>query len=175
MGAIGSAGVTEKSVTLKISQELRRLLEKEGAKVVMTRTRDAAVSSKGAKATAIEELQARCDVANQKKANIFISVHMDAFTNEDAGGTTAYYYDKGSEKSKKLADCVREALIEQIKTPDRGTQSCNFYVVRNTDMPAILIEVAFISNPEEEKLLNSEEGVKKAAQGIADGIADYFG
>lgn len=174
-GAIGPTGVTEKSVTLRVANELKRLLENEGAKVYMTRTRDTAVSSKGSKATAIEELQARCDIANKKKSDIFISIHMDSFTNSEARGTTSYYYDKGSSASKKLADKVREGLIDQIDTQNRGTQSCNFYVVRHTDMPAILIEIAFISNPEEEKLLDSEEGVKKAAQGIADGIADYFG
>ena len=63
----------------------------------------------------------------------------------------------------------------QIGTSSRGTQSCNFYVVKHTDMPATLVEVAFISNPTEEKLMNSEDGVQKAAQGIADGIADFFG
>ena len=66
-------------------------------------------------------------------------------------------------------------MIEQIKTPSRGTQPCNFYVVRNTDMPATLIELAFISNPEEERLLNSRDGIRSAALGILDGIEDYFG
>ena len=174
-GAIGPTGVTEKSVTLRVATELKKLLEKEGAKVVMTRTSDRAVHAKGGKADAIEELQARCDVANKKKADIFISVHMDAFTNNTAKGTTAYYYEKGAKESKKLADDLRVALIEQINTPDRGTQSCNFYVVRKTDMPAVLVELAFISNDEEEALLDSDEGVKAAAQGLADGIADYFG
>ena len=70
---------------------------------------------------------------------------------------------------------MRAGVIDQIGTPSRGTQSCNFYVVKHTDMPATLVEVAFISNPTEEKLMNSEDGVQKAAQGIADGIADFFG
>ncbi len=175
VGAIGPTGVTEKSVTFKVATELRKLLEKEGAKVILTRTSDKAVHAKGAKASAIEELQARCDIANDKKADIFISIHADAFTNNTAKGTTAYYYEKGTKASKKLADALRSALIEEIKTVDRGTQSCNFYVVRKTDMPATLIELAFLSNEEEEQLLDSEEGIKKAAQGLLDGIADYFG
>ena len=73
-----------------------------------------------------------------------------------------------------LTGTVRN-VIDQIGTQSRGTQSSNFYVVKHTDMPATLVEVAFISNPQEEQLLNSEEGIQKAAQGIADGIADYFG
>ena len=174
-GAIGPTGIMEKSVTLRVSREVKRLLEAEGATVILTRTGDTEVSSKGASATSVEELQARCDVANEAKADIFLSIHADAFTNREVKGTTAYYYTKGTKQSKLLADSVRTALIDSIGTVDRGTQTCNFYVVKHTDMPAILVEISFISNPDEEKMMNSPEGIKKIAQGIADGIADYFG
>ena len=174
-GAIGPTGVTEKSVTLRVALALQKILTSEGATVYLTRTTDTEVSPKGAAASDIEELQARCDVANQHDSDIFISIHMDSFTNGAAKGTTGYYYALGSKKSRDLADKVRAGVIDQIGTPSRGTQSCNFYVVKHTDMPATLVEVAFISNPTEEKLMNSEDGVQKAAQGIADGIADFFG
>ena len=174
-GAIGPTGIMEKAVTMRVSRELKRLLEAEGATVILTRTGDTEVSEKGASATSVEELQARCDVANQAKADIFLSIHADAFTNREVKGTTAYYYAQGTKQSKQLADSVRTALIDAIGTVDRGTQSCNFYVVKHTDMPAILVEISFISNPDEEKMMNSETGIKKIAQGIADGIADYFG
>ena len=174
-GAIGPTGIMEKSVTMRVSRELKRLLEAEGATVILTRTGDTEVSSKGASATSVEELQARCDVANEAKADIFLSIHADAFTNREVKGTTAYYYVNGTKQSKRLADNVRTALIDAIGTLDRGTQTCNFYVVKHTDMPAILVEISFISNPDEEQMMNSEAGVKRIAQGIADGIADYFG
>ena len=175
-GAIGPTGVMEKNVTLKVSLELKKLLEAEGAKVVLTREGDTTVSSKGAKASDIEELGARCDVANRIGAEIFISIHADSFTRPEARGTTGYYYSKSTTgRGQKLADCIRRNLVEQLGTPSRGTQPCNFYVVKNTDMPATLIELGFISNKEEEKLLDSKEGVMKAAQGIFDGIEDYFG
>ena len=174
-GAIGPTGIMEKSVTMRVSRELKRLLEAEGAQVVLTRTGDTEVSEKGAAATSVEELQARCDVANKANADIFLSIHADAFTNREVKGTTAYYYEKGTKQSRLLADSVRTALIDSIGTVDRGTQTCNFYVVKHTDMPAILVEISFISNPDEEKMMNSETGVKKIARGIADGIADYFG
>ena len=174
-GAIGPSGVMEKTVTLRVGLELRKLLEAEGAEVIMTREKDTEVAARGKHATDVEELKSRCDVANEAKADIFISIHADSFSKPTARGTTGYYFGKGSEESKRLADCIRKALIEQIKTPSRGTQPCNFYVVRNTNMPATLIELAFISNPIEESLLNSDDGVMKAAQGIFDGIEDYFG
>ena len=175
-GAIGPTGVMEKNVTLNVALELEKLLKVEGAKVIMTRKTDKTVSAKGADASDIEELQARCDVANEAKADIFLSIHADSFTKPEAKGTSAYYYGQSDDdKGQKLAESIRSALCEQIKTPSRGAKSCNFYVVRHADMPAVLIELAFISNPEEEQLLNSEEGILRAAQGILDGIEDYFG
>ena len=174
-GAIGPTGVMEKSITLRVGNELRRLLTQEGATVYMTRSTDKEVSPKRSKATDIEELQARCDVANQKNADIFVSIHMDSFTNDAAKGTTGYYYSLGNKRSRILADKIRAGVIDQLGTQSRGTQSSNFYVVKHTDMPATLVELAFISNKTEEQLMNSEDGIKKAAQGIADGIADYFG
>lgn len=174
-GAIGPTGVMEKTVTLRIANEVRRLLMAEGATVYMTRDTDTEVSPKGANASDIEELQARCDVANQNASDVFVSIHMDSFSSGAAKGTTGYYYSLGSQKSRDLADKVRSGVIDQIGTQSRGTQSCNFYVVKHTDMPATLVEVAFISNPTEEQLLDSEDGIKKAAQGIVDGIADFFG
>jgi len=175
-GAIGPTGVMEKNVTLNVALELKRMLEAEGAEVILTRETDRTVSPKGAAASDIEELGARCDVANQNRADIFISIHADAFTRPEARGTTGYYYSKStSGRGQKLADCIRRNLVEQLGTSSRGTQPCNFYVVKHTDMPATLIELGFISNKEEEKLLDSKEGVKKAAQGILDGIEDYFG
>ena len=175
-GAIGPTGVMEKNVTLNVALELEKLLTAEGASVIMTRATDRTVSPNGAKASDIEELGARCEVANHAKADIFISIHADSFTKPEARGTTGYYYGQSEgDQSRKLADSIRKALCEQLRTPSRGTKPCNFYVVRHTDMPATLIELAFISNPEEEQLLGSEEGVLKAAQGILDGIEDYFG
>ena len=174
-GAIGPSGVMEKTVTLKVALELEKLLLAEGAEVIMTRRTDVEVAPKGRHATDIEELKSRCEIANDAEADIFLSIHADSFTNPAARGTTCYYFGEGGEESKKLADNIQPALLEQIKTPSRGVKPCNFYVVRNTDMPAILIELAFISNPQEESLLNSKEGVEKAAQGILDGIEDYFG
>lgn len=175
-GAIGPTGVMEKSVTLNVALELEKLLSAEGANVILTRTSDKTVSPNGAAASDIEELQARCDVANESRADIFVSIHADSFTKPEAKGTTAYYYGQAENTDgKKLAESIRNALCEQIRTPSRGTKPCNFYVVRHCDMPATLIELAFISNPDEEKILNSEEGILKAAQGIFDGIEDYFG
>ena len=173
-GAIGPTGVTEKSIALRIAKRLKALLEAEGAEVILTRTEDTEVSPKKAKATDVEELQARCDIANQNSADIFLSIHLDAFSGPEAHGTTGYYYEMGSADSTRLADCVKRGVLRRLGTLDRGTKPCAFYVCRHTDMPAMLLETAFVSNPREEQMMNSEEGVENATQGIAAGIAEYF-
>ncbi len=173
-GAIGPSGVPEKTITLKIAKEVKRLLEEAGAKVIMTRTTDTEVSPKHRQATDIDELQARCDVANKAKADVFVSIHMDSFSSRSANGTTGYYYIKGSASSRRLASNIQQNLYRKIGTESRGVKTCNFYVVKHTTMPATLIEVAFVSNPKEEKLLYSDKGSKKAADGIVQGISDFF-
>ncbi|MGM9539993.1 N-acetylmuramoyl-L-alanine amidase [Anaerovibrio sp.] len=175
VGAIGPTGVTEKGVTLRVALELQKKLIAEGASVIMTRTTDTEVSPKKAKASDIEELQARCDAGNDKNADIFVSLHMDSFTNSSPSGTTGYYYVNGSKAGRRLAKELSEALVAELGTGNRGTKSCNFYVVKHTTMPAALIEMAFISNDKEERLMNSEAGVKKAAEGLLKGIRSFFG
>lgn len=173
-GAIGPTGVTEKGVTLRVAKALQKLLQAEGATVLMTRTTDTEVSPKKANASDVEELQARCDVGNDGNADIFISMHMDSFTNSTPSGTTGYYYTKGSKASQRLAQYVSEAVVTALGTGNRGTKSCNFYVVKHTDMPATLVEMAFISNDKEEKLMNSEAGINRAAEGILNGLRRFF-
>lgn len=174
-GAIGPAGTTEKSVTLRIAKKVQEILTANGAQVFMTRTTDTEVSPKHANATDDEELQARCDVANDNNADVFVCIHLDSFSSGAARGTTGYYYADASANGIRLADAVRAGVVKQLKTDDRGAKSCHFYVVKHTVMPATLVEVAFLSNPQEEKLLNSDAGVQRAAQGIVDGLVAYFG
>lgn len=173
-GAIGPTGVTEKGVTLRVAKALQKLLQAEGATVLMTRTTDTEVSPKKANASDVEELQARCDVGNDGNADIFISMHMDSFTNSTPSGTTGYYYTKGSKASQRLAQYVSEGVVTALGTGNRGNKSCNFYVVKHTDMPATLVEMAFISNDKEEKLMNSEAGINRAAEGLLNGLRRFF-
>ena len=175
VGAIGPTGVTEKSVTLKVAEQLQNLLKTAGAKVIMTRNSDTEVSKKKSAASDIEELQARCDVANDADADIFISIHLDSFSSSTPSGTTGYYYGSGTKAGQRLSQKVAEGVIKSLGTSNRGNKACNFYVVKHTDMPATLCELAFISNNKEEKLISSPAGVKKAAEGIFEGIKSFFG
>lgn len=170
-GSVGATGSLEKNITFAICQELKGMLEASGAKVVLTRTKDVDVAR--ANASAKEELQARINVAEKAKADIFVSVHMDAFVSRDVGGTSTYIYPK-TNGDARLGKFIKDGVVNQLSTQDRGVRNCNFYVVKFSSMPATLVEIAFISNTAEEKLMKSATGVKRAAQGLYQGIDRYF-
>lgn len=170
-GAIGASGTREKDVTLKITKKVQELLKKKGAKVSMTRTGDKDVY--GPNASDVQELQARVDVAEDNDADAFISIHINSSTNKKVGGFSSYYYPKTSNDAR-LAQAVQDRLVKNFGLDDLGIRKANFYVNKRCSMPSTLLELAFISNPKEEKLMKSNWYINKLAKSIADGIEDYF-
>ena len=146
-GAVGAKGTKEKDITLKITQKVEELLKKKGAKVTMTRVKD--VDVYGVNATDAQELQARVDVAENSAADLFISLHINA-------------------------TAIQKRMTNNFGLDDLGIRQANFYVNKRSSMPSALIEMAFITNAKEEKLLNSNWFQSKLAKAIADGIEDYF-
>ncbi|WP_251422936.1 N-acetylmuramoyl-L-alanine amidase family protein [Veillonella agrestimuris] len=172
-GAIGPTGYQEKQATLPISNYLKTALEARGAKVFMTRTTD--VDVYGPHASGADELGARVRVANANNSDAFISVHINSFTNPSVGGIATYYYSKTSNDAR-LAQKIQNEIAD---TPgfkgDRGIQEGNLYVLRHSKMPAVLVELGFISNPQEERALKNAQTEQDFANRIANGIANYFG
>lgn len=170
-GTIGSAKVMEKTVTLAVSLKVKELLQKGGATVIMTRSDDRDVF--GPNASGADELGARAAVGNRNNADLFIDIHANSFRDPAVGGTATYYYGQ-SPYSRLLAQTVQRAAAAADGLDDRGIYTANFYVLRRTLMPAVLIETAFLSNPAEETLLNNPQFQQKLAQGIVNGITDFF-
>ncbi len=170
-GAIGKTGVREKNVALAVSLKLRDILQAGGAKLIMTRTTDRDVFA--ANASGSDELGARAAIGNNNNADLLISIHANSFRDPDVKGTSVYYYGQ-SPYSRLLAQTVQYGAVKNGGLSDRGIYPANFYVLRRTLMPAVLVETAFISNPAEEALLNNPQFQQRLAQGIADGIANFF-
>lgn len=170
-GAVGPNGYTEKEGAFAISQKVASILNQSGAKVVMTRDSD--VDVYGPNASARNELQARVDVGNNANSDIFVSIHCNAFVNPAANGTQTFYYGS-SYQGQRLAQSIQEKMIEANGLRDRGISTCNFYVVKHSYMPAVLIETAFITNYDEEALLSDDEWQTIMAKAIAEGINEYF-
>ena len=160
-------GLVEKDLTLDISRRLRSLLVARGWLVRMTRDSDVDVFAPNDDAR--DELQARCDVANNAGARLFISVHINSFTSSALNGTTTYYY---KSDSYGFADAIH-ARLATLPTADDGIRKENFYVIHHTTAPAILVETAFLSNANDAKLLKSDAFLNRVASGIAGGVGDY--
>jgi N-acetylmuramoyl-L-alanine amidase len=170
-GAVGKSGLAEKDVTLAISTELRKLLEDKKASVILTRTSDLDVYS--TQASDAQELQSRVNIANKARADVFVSVHIDSFADSSAKGTTTYFASQ-SPRGELLASQIQQSLVDQLGLLDRGFRESNFYVLKHATMPAVLAEVAFISNPTEEAMLQRSDFIKKAAYGIFTGLTRFF-
>ncbi len=170
-GAVGANKTMEKTITLAVAQRLKPLLEKAGAKVFLTRNDDRDVF--GPNASAVDELSARTTVANNNKADIFVSIHINSFTNPIAGGIATYYYQK-TPYDALLANSIQGAIAPASGLQNRGINAANFYVIKRSVMPAVLTELGFISNPDEEKLMNTADFQQKMAQSIYLGLDKFF-
>ncbi|MCX6995409.1 MAG: N-acetylmuramoyl-L-alanine amidase [Chlamydiae bacterium] len=159
--------IDEKMLTLRVASYLECYLGRLGYSVAMTRSNDLFVS-----------LKERVALANDINADLFVSVHFNGSKNAQAKGLEIFYYDdkENPERrnySKELAEDVLPAIIGITGRKSRGVKMDNFCVIRETRMPAILIEGGFLTNPEEAEVVQKEEYIKSLAYGIASGIDKF--
>lgn len=124
-----------------------------------------------------DSLEDICNVANSWGADIFVSIHCNAAVSKYAQGTETWVC-SGDPEGENLAECVQNQMIDAMDTDDRGVKIATpgengLYVLTNTDMPAILVELAFITNADDEQLLANEDSQREFAAAIARGITDY--
>ncbi|MBF8435790.1 N-acetylmuramoyl-L-alanine amidase [Halanaerobiaceae bacterium Z-7014] len=162
-GAIGPTGLTEKEVALAISLKAAEILENNDHQVILTRDDDTFVT-----------LNDRVDIANNSDAGLFVSVHSNAAHRNSVGGIETYHAPNRRSDSYMLANIMQRSMLDHLGLTDRGVKSDNFYVIRNTEMPAVLLEIGFLSNREEEELLRDSSFREEAAQSIAEGIEEYL-
>jgi N-acetylmuramoyl-L-alanine amidase len=167
-GAVGPSGVQEKNITLPVAKMVAEYLAPI-AEVMLTRTDDSIPGG-----NPDTELSFRAKMANDWGADLFVSIHCNAAADPAANGTETYHM-PGSQKGATLAGAIQSRLVSALGLRDRGVKQANYAVLRRTSMPAVLVEIAFISNPTEEALLKSSDFQRKAARAIAQGIADYLG
>ena len=169
-GARGHYGTLEKDVTLSVALKAEKLLTDAGAKVIMTRTTDRDVSwSNSPNRT---ELQARVNKC-PPETEIFISIHCNAFTNSATRGMETYYYSR-SPQSRKLAVLLNEELAKFGGRFNRGVKTANFYVLTHNSHVASLVELAFLTNYDEEVLLADDGYQNVLARAIVSAVNRYF-
>lgn len=164
LGAIGCLGDNEKDINLMIALKLRKLLEQSGANVIMTRDTDKDVS-----------LQDRVKIANDNNADIFISIHNNSLPDSSAesnrSGSGVYYF---YPQSRKLAQEIQTSLTNELKMNDDKVHQESFAVIRNTNLIAVLVEIGYMINPEDNSKLVNPEFQEQSAQAILHGLENYI-
>ncbi len=153
-------GINEKDITLDLTQRVASILKSKGYKYAITRTDDTYIG-----------LQERCDFTDAENPEIFVSIHVNSAVATEPYGIETHYY---HENSKELAEVIQKHLINDIDTKDRGVIKSKFYVINHTEVPAVLVETGFISNPDERADLITEKRKQATAKAIAEGIIEYL-
>lgn len=168
-GAVGN-GVTEEFVNLNVSLELARLLRDAGYDVRLYRT----TSDENVLQDKNADLRNRASTANNWGADYFISIHTNSSVRPEAQGVEAYVYRLGG-ASERLAQSIVDSVAQDLGSQNRGVMRANFAVLRRTNMPAVLVELGYLTNSTEALNLNSPAWQRAVAASIFRGIVDDIG
>lgn len=158
-GAI-RCGINEKDINLDVAKRVEAILESRGVSVTMTRENDCSVS-----------LEDRTIICANRTPDIFVSIHVNSSVKPEITGIETHYY---HQNSLNLAQTIHASMMSVIKSRDRGLFKSRFYVINHTTTPAILVEMGFISNPNERCELITEKRKQQTAEAIASGILKYL-
>lgn len=167
-GAVGN-DVIEARVNLAVATYLNDDLKNMGYETMMYRT----TNDENVISPIAADLRQRAAMANMWGADYFISIHTNSSVNPSANGFETYVYRLGT-PAAELAQSIQDSVIKALGMRDNGVRQANFSVLRNTSMPAVLIELGYLSNPTEALNLNSSAWQRKIASAIADGINKYI-
>lgn len=173
-GCVGYNNSIEKELNLAYAKTLKELLETKKIKVVMTREDDKALYDEDSKNKKIAEMRARETIIKKAKPNLVVSIHMNSFGLRSAKGARAFY---GNENpySKNVADNIQKSLHFYANAKHNTASVGDYYILNCTSYPSVLVECGYISNPEEEALLNTAEYRQKLMHSVFSGILIYLG
>lgn len=177
-GASSKTGVLEKDVNLDICLTLQKLLEQGGFNTEMIRESDVSIHDESAATTRerkVSDIHNRVKVANSKNSNILISVHQNHFTESKYFGTQVFY-SKNNANSQNLAENIRVAVTSLLQPENQRKckPSSNVYLLDNVNIPAVIVECGFLSNPYEADLLSHEDYRDNMAYSIYLGIVEFI-
>ena len=177
-GAVSNSGVSEASLNLSVALKLQNLLEQSGATVLLTRSDDTSIYELDCKTLSqkkVSDIKNRVKLGNESNANIFVSIHMNKISQSQYSGWQTFYNSK-NKKSKVLAESIQTALNDTIdKKNNRLAKSINnIFIVDHVEIPLVIVECGFLSNPEELSYLIQDDYQDKLAFGIFKGINEFF-
>lgn len=175
-GKIGVNKEKEKDINLKIARKLQKLLEKEGVKVVMTRTDEGGLYQQSSNNKKVEDMRKRCEIITEAKPVFTVSIHQNSYPEESVKGAQVFYYGQ-SQEGKKLAEALQKAMVAQLDPQNHRQAKANesYFLLKKTPSPTVIVECGFLSNSQEAALLATEEYQDKVAEAVKDGILEYLG
>ena len=175
-GKISADGILEKDVNLAIASKLKILLEQSGITVIMTRADDNGLYQESDSNKKAAYMKIRCSIINGSKSDIAVSIHQNSYVGEASKGAQVFYY-KQSEEGKKLAGIIQKNMIKELDNTNKRVEKPDsaYYMLRNTQVPTVIVECGFLSNREEAYKLNNDEYQQKTAYSIYCGIIEYLG
>lgn len=178
VGAVSNNGVSEADINLKIVLKLQQLLEQSGTEVILTRSDENAIydlDKKTLRDKKNSDIKNRVKIGNNSSADIFVSIHLNKIPQSQYSGWQTFFK-AGDEDSKKLATSIQNNLNEAMQKENKREplKINNIYIIKKVEIPTTIVECGFLSNPEEEKLLQQDEYQDKLAWGIYNGIMQYF-
>ena len=165
--------IYESNINLSISLKLGNILEKNGAIVLYTRTGDYDLAVNNAINRKRSDLSRRANVINESNCDMFISIHLNSIASSTWKGAQVFYDDINSE-NKKIAEIFQNVLKEELKTTRKYKEMNDMYMYKRIKVPGVLVEVGFLSNPNERILLQDNTYQNKVSQSLYDGVIKYF-
>ena len=175
-GAVSASGILEKDLNLQIAKQLQLTLLSKGYNVVMTRESDVAICNEGDSNKKSTDLKNRVNIANSFPNAIFVSIHMNNFTDSQYSGTQTFY-SKNNENSKVLADAIQTSVKANLQ-PDNNREikagDSGIYILKKIAIPAVIVECGFLSNAQECINLTDPNYQKSLTDAIVNGIESYI-
>jgi N-acetylmuramoyl-L-alanine amidase len=167
----------EKDIALNVTLKLRDYLQQQGALVIMTRETDVDLADKGLKGYSkrkVQDLKRRLDLINESEADFFATIHLNAIPSSKWRGAQTFYSTNFKE-NKRAAKLVQDELRRNLENTDRDAKAANsIYLLKNTNKPGVLVEIGFLSNPQEAANLRNEAYQEQVAASIFEGMLRYF-
>lgn len=174
-GKVGIHNELEKDINLEIALKLKKILEKNNFRVIMTRKEDKGLYQEGDSNKKRTDMRKRVEIVNSSGAVLAISIHQNSYPQESVKGAQVFYHGE-SEEGKKLAGLVQQKIKETINDGNHRVEKANesYYMLKKTECPIIIVECGFLSNSVEAQLLTQEAYQEKMACAIQLGISSYL-
>lgn len=168
-GAIGINGTLEKDINLNIALKLQKFIEENGGVVLMTRTEDGMLAENKR-----EDMKIRKKLRDENSSDIFVSIHLNSFPSANCSGAQTFY--ANDDNSKLLAEKIQKNMVKFLdeNNPRVAKKLTDVYLLKNVNLPSIIVECGFLSNSNEERLLSDDEYQSKVAFSIYSGINEFF-